>query len=80
MGNFQGQLQKCDPGQNAQERGQLQVYQKPGDGEEAMMMIQRYDDGTTDMKELINIIMKPLVTMLLPMARLPPYAQYDPEK
>ena len=45
-----------------------------------MMMIQRYDDGTTDMKELINIIMKPLVTMLLPMARLPPYAQYDPEK
>ena len=57
MGNFQGQLQKCDPGQNARERGQLQVYQKPGDGEEAMMMIQRNDDGnddgTTDMKELI---------------------------
>ena len=51
-------MQKSDPGQNAQERGQLQVYQKPGDGEEAMMMIQRYDDGnddgTTDMKELIT--------------------------
>ena len=51
-------MQKSDPGQNAQERGQLQVYQKPGEGEEAMMMIQRYDDGnddgTTDMKELIT--------------------------
>ena len=46
-GNFQGQLQKCDPGQNAQERGQLQVYQKPGDEEDD-------DDDTTDMKELIT--------------------------